>query len=239
MIFTLCATKNMYPQLSVVLKMLINTQQNIDKIYCFTEGDFKFFPNDKIEEIRVDNFEKIKNNKINGNSHWTYMILTRCYFTELLPNVDKLIYLDLDIWIQDNLQELWDLDLSNYAFAAVPEIKELGYGNHPQIFYDTLPFYCNSGVMVMNLKFIREHKLDEKIQYHLENFHLLFPDQDAMNIGCNGYILPLDGIWNYNNITKHNGDPKILHIIGGLKPWNPAHPMFPYWCSYYFDRELY
>ena len=64
----------------------------------------------------------------------------------------------------DNWQELWDLDLSNYAFAAVPEIKELGYGNHPQIFYDTLPFYCNSRTMVMNLKFIREHKMLDYLQ---------------------------------------------------------------------------
>lgn len=39
------------------------------------------------------------------------MSLIRCYFTDLLPNEPKVIYLDLDIMIEEDISELWNMDL--------------------------------------------------------------------------------------------------------------------------------
>lgn len=39
------------------------------------------------------------------------MVLVRCYFTDLLPKESKVIYLDLDIMIEEDISELWNMDL--------------------------------------------------------------------------------------------------------------------------------
>jgi lipopolysaccharide biosynthesis glycosyltransferase len=49
----------------------------------------------------VSNYEPLINNKVNiAPGWWTYMTMARCYFADLLPNENKIIYLDLDVMIE-------------------------------------------------------------------------------------------------------------------------------------------
>jgi len=72
------------------------------------------------------------------------MALIRGALTKIFPNLDTILSLDVDVIINENISELWDLDLTNYYLAAVQE--SLKYNK---------PDYINAGVMLLNLKKLR------------------------------------------------------------------------------------
>ena len=227
MVICLCATRNMYPQLQQSITMLLNTQPNLKKIYAFVEDDMGVSNN--VEFINVSNYEPIIMNEANKNNKWTYMILTRCYFTNLLPAEDKVLYLDLDIMIEKDIAELWRTDVEGYAAAGVID-------TNVRLF--TMPYiqdksvYVNSGVLLMNLKYIREHALDREMDKLLNSYTLMFPDQDVINIVCFGKIKCMDPKWNSGGVTSVAEDPMIHHLVA-VKPWDPMSAWFPKWASTY------
>ena len=157
------------------------------------------------------------------------MVLTRCYFTELLPNVDKILYLDLDIMITEDISEIWEIDIDNYAIAGV-----IDSGVNTQF----VPYiwdkanYINVGAILMNLKYLRESGLDKEIDKLLRSYFLRFPDQDAINMACYGHIKNIDYKWNSSDATTISEHPKINHVIR-TKPWNPNSKWFPQWAMNY------
>lgn len=79
----------------------------------------------------------------------------------------------------------------------------------------------------MNLKFIREHHMDDQfIKYLNNNRDLKNPDQDTINIICDGYIGYIGAEYNYGVIlsdrekrfTKHY---KIYHMTW-YKLWDDS-----------------
>ena len=50
------------------------------------------------------------------------MVLLRAAYTKLFPNLDKILNLDIDTLVNENISELWDLDLTDYYLAAVEEV---------------------------------------------------------------------------------------------------------------------
>lgn len=113
---------------------------------------------------------------------WIFDSYCRLYLDDLLPeSVDKVLYLDSDVLVTDSLQELWDIDLSNYVAAGVKdcinkkyyEILGLKEGAH----------YCNSGVILINLKKWRKDHIGDKIRQfvHDRNGYVFFMEQTVMN----------------------------------------------------------
>jgi len=99
-------------------------------------------------------------------------------------------------------------------------------------------------VVLFNLKFIRENKIDEKWFSLLNNIKLPLPDQDAINLACDGYIKYLDTIYNFGNINYKNIPPiedvKIYHMLN-YKFWNNQNSSYKYfylWPQYYV-KDLY
>lgn len=229
MIIGLCATRNMYPQLQQSIAMLLSTQSTLEKIYAFVEDDFEVPEDCNVIFINVANFKPIKENETNGKSHWTYMSLTRCYFTELLPTIDKILYLDLDIMITQDLQELWNIDIDNYALAGV---IDTGIKAFHVPYIEDLNKYINSGAVLMNLKYMREHNMDKELDRILHKYFLLSPDQDALNIVCSNAIKYLDCKWNSSDATTLSKEPMINHVIR-TKPWDPNSKWFPQWAMTY------
>lgn len=91
---------------------------------------------------------------------------------DLVPEMpDKILYLDIDMMIGSDLGELYNIDISDYEYAAVQE----KYG-HWFIRWD----YINAGMLLLNMKKIRETKLLEKGRNMLRTRKLLFADQDAI-----------------------------------------------------------
>ena len=88
--------------------------------------------------------------KNDGDAHTTSSALMKFFAPDILSNVDKAIYLDGDVIVQEDLFELYSVDISD-CYAAV--VKDLISDNREylnSIDYDG-DSYFNTGMMVMNL----------------------------------------------------------------------------------------
>ena len=106
-------TRNLYEAMSTAAKSLL-FHSSVDKIYFLIEDDE--FPEklpSKIETINVSNQEYFPKNSANFKSPFSYMALLRVCYTKLFPNLDKILQLDVDTVVVDNIDELWGIDLTD------------------------------------------------------------------------------------------------------------------------------
>jgi len=89
-----------------------------------------------------------------------YMVLIRSVYSKIFPELDKILSLDIDTIVTENIDELWDIDISNYYIAGVRDTPEFNKNG----------LYVNGGVLLCNLKKIREDKMDEKMIFRLNHY---------------------------------------------------------------------
>lgn len=187
-------------------------------------------------------------------SRHTLNAYLRLFLAELLPVKDKILYLDADLIVFDSLNKLWHHPLGNYAVAAAVDStacfvdsasEHLGSLNLP-IDHQ----YFNSGVLLLNLRVLREIRLLEKVLvWTIKNSHLmLHSDQDALNALLAGKITYLHLRWNLQvplidpvrfgwGCIQVQGeavaDPAIIHYVTGRKPWLRQYKL-PYQHLYFY-----
>lgn len=148
-------------------------------------------------------------------------------------NVEKVIYLDCDVIVKQDIQELWRHELDEYPIAAIENISGSTYKASRLEQND----YFNSGVMLINLKEWRKKGIPEQVR----NFKIQHPelistnDQCALNGVFKGHWKRLPQKWNMQSglyrqsrqvkeVFKRESeeaiwDPAIIHYIGWSKPW--------------------
>ncbi|MFA6861511.1 MAG: glycosyltransferase [Bacilli bacterium] len=90
----------------------------------------------------------------------------------LIPSIpDKILYLDCDLMFNRDIHLLYDYDIDNYEYAASND----HYGK-----YLIRPTYINAGVLLLNMKLIRQNHLMEKARGFLKKKKFLFADQTAL-----------------------------------------------------------
>lgn len=145
----------------------------------------------------------------------------------LAPHLTKAIYLDCDLLVLDDLRAIWELDLANYAVAAVLDSADqwrkpsLGLPEHAR--------YFNAGFMVMNLEKWRTEQIAARVKGFIQNTPepLMFMDQDALNYILHDNYLELAAKWNYATYLWDEiqvEQPSIIHFTGPQKPWNANVP---------------
>ena len=91
---------------------------------------------------------------------------------DLVPGMpEKILYLDADILFNRDVHLLYDRDIDDYEYAAAPD----HYGK-----YLIHPHYINAGVLLLNLKKMRETRILEKARKWLQKKKLVFADQSAL-----------------------------------------------------------
>ncbi|MBR3769424.1 MAG: hypothetical protein IKL06_02715 [Lachnospiraceae bacterium] len=157
-------------------------------------------------------------------SFYTIGAIFRIMLPEILPNLNKIIYLDADLLVNRDIKDLWNTDISHYALAAVPDFDVVSGLVRPNVIKrNEVPAsqYFNSGVLYMNLQRIRQlgdMKL-EILNYLESTKEASLPDQDALNYIYKNDTLLLDGSWNYFIITARRNnelklEEKIYHYVG-------------------------
>lgn len=129
-------------------------------------------PDNEVIKIDVtDLYEKEFGHCKNEGAYCTPYTLLRL-LADLVPNMpDKLLYLDIDMMANDDISTLYNIDISEYEYAAVKE----KYGS---IFL--WPDYINAGMLLLNMKKIRETGLLKKARELIRTKKMLFADQDAV-----------------------------------------------------------
>ena len=226
----MCCTRNWYRYLETELYAL-NKYNKVDKIYLFVEDDNIDFLQDKnIEFINIDKQkEYIKQTSPNYNTQYSKMSYIRCYFSKILKE-DKILYIDADAIVVDNIKDLWDTNIKDYAVAGIKEGGE--WSRHLGI-PDMDDKYINSGVLLMNLAYIRENKLDDKMIELLNTNFYHFPDQDVINIVCKDKIKYVSNIYNSTETIGFVHNAKIIHYIRERKGWIRESPRSEIWFKHY------
>lgn len=181
---------------------------------CITDEQIEFLnkvvktkkEDNEVIKIDITNlYEKEFGNCKNEAAYCTPYTLLRL-LADLVPNMpDKILYLDIDMMAGDDISKLYNIDVSEYEYAAVRE----KYGS---IFI--WPDYINAGMLLLNMKKIKETGLLEKARELIKTKKMLFADQDAIYRSTTKKIL-LPRI--YNEQSKFNKkDTVICHFCKRL-----------------------
>lgn len=164
----------------------------------------------KIKKIDVTKlYEKEFMNCKNENAYCTPYTLLRL-FADMVPEIpDKLLYLDIDMMVGNDITKLYNIDVSDYEYAAVKE----KYGS---VFIR--PDYINAGMLLLNIKKIKETKLLEKARNLIKTKKLPFADQDAIFWSTTKKLI-LPRIFNEQS-KFNNKDTVICHFCKRLL-WKP------------------
>lgn len=119
----------------------------------------------------TDLYEKEFGGCANEGAYCTPYTLLRL-LADLIPEIpDKLLYLDIDIMIANDIRQLYKIDVTDYEYAAVKE----KYGC-----WLIRPDYFNAGMLLFNMKKVRETGLLEKARELIRTKKMLFADQTAI-----------------------------------------------------------
>ena len=223
-------TRNLYPYLLPSVMSLLDHNPKA-KVYIFCEDDklpYDVPKNCKV--INVSNQEYIKRSSPNWNNWFSWMTVIRVCMSKFLPKVNKVLSIDIDTIVNDDLSEMYDMDMGENYFAMANESKGTykPYGDK----------YFNAGVCLMNLKQIRKDHADDAMIELLNTRKLNYIDQDAMNIIGKGKIIDLPPRYNENRATENSDNPAIVHYVAIREHWKPGIPRAEFYQKYKkFERH--
>lgn len=245
-----CSIDNNYVRHCCVMlsSFFENNPEEGHAIYLLTEGLTK--ENRKIIEELVNAYKGtfhyclidpqfVTSCPISEEDHLTIATYYRLLMAEVLPrNIDKILYLDCDIVINDSITELWNTSLDGYALAAVEELGCSLPDVYERLEYDKQYGYFNAGVLLVNLHYWRKHGLTNVFLEYMALYRerLKAHDQDVLNALLHKHCLHISFEWNveeafyhYKFIKRLRFDcklrsvlccPKILHYTWKPKPWD-------------------
>lgn len=159
--------------------------------------------------------------------YFTLTIYFRLFIPAMFPAYDKAIYIDSDVVVNGDLAALYETELAGNYIGACPDLSIAGVPPLVRYTVDAVGMeegkYINSGVLLMNLKALREKEFDQHFLRLLNTWHLdtIAPDQDYLNAICRGRILYLDPCWDVmpDDSKPPQKAPRIIHYNLFSKPW--------------------
>jgi len=197
------------------------SKENQEKIKCeFNGKKFEVLFDDIVE--KVESFSE----KLHTRDYYSKSTYYRLFIPALYPNLDKALYLDSDICILGDISKLFNTNLGDNFVGAVTDqavmnVKEFINYVKNRIGVNTEKEYFNAGILLMNLKKLREINFEEVFFKLLQNVTFnVAQDQDYLNAICKNNVTYIDASWNVmpikNNLEKIN----LIHYNLSYKPWH-------------------
>lgn len=189
-------------------------------------------------KIDIINFDKklIESFPKKESDYISVAAYLRLFIPAILPqNLNKVLYADADIIFNGSVQEIYQLDVSKYALAAIEDAPN----NHPlRLGYKEEDSYFNSGFLLLNLDYLRRIDFTNLALEYIKNNpnKMVLHDQDVLNALLHGEVLFLSIKWNMldcfyfvkplikpkhlNELIHYKKQPNVIHFSGPLKPWH-------------------
>lgn len=224
------------------------TADNRDK-FSYLAGQYnqiiKFYNVEKICAAEIEEIKKLFVNELNRPIFSVgkfYRLLTPQLFDR---DIEKIIYLDSDIIVNLDISELWKIQLEDKSIAAFPEIEN--NINATESFPSCKDGivkpedYFNSGVIVLNLKKIRQSEMDtihKKIIFRANNPKYNWFDQEIFNYCFSKNYLKLSKRFNFfvnlGRIHRElTTDNLIIHYVGPSLQMDLLDPFNRLWFKYF------
>ena len=196
-------------------------------------------------ELRLRHIENWFHHVASWPSHLTAASLLRLRLPSVLDGIDRVIYLDCDLVVLNDITTLYDTDLLDFPLAAcldfwltgAPPFAPPGWdvGEWHKFLTEVVSLadwktYFNAGVLVMDLNRFRNTGLVHAAEEFLEqtNYTTPFVDQEALNHVIDGAFVRLDSRWNVLAALGHS-NPWIIHYAGPNKPWSCEGRPITFW----------
>lgn len=207
-----------------------------------------FFNNKYLVKIKYLVIDTQLYSRFKISYHFTHTIYYRISIPLLLPSeIKKVLYLDSDLILKDDISKLWSIELKDNFLAAV-ELINANKKHLKGIIPDSFPYF-NSGVLLMDLDKWRENNISSKVIQFIQDYQdkIIWWDQDSLNAVLYDKWLPLPLKWNQqtnffdinikntskkNEIEESIKNPSIIHYTGLHKPWEYI-DNHPYKYEYY------
>ncbi len=158
--------------------------------------------------------------KLPTHFHITKETYYRLLMKDVMVGYDKVLYLDSDLVVLDDVAKLYHTDIEDNLVGAVLDIDMAGRINQGEpVRCENMkkigmkdPFrYFNAGVLVMNLTEFRNRYTTEGILKLVNSKEWLYMDQDILNHMCGGQYTVLDTTWNVVMNWEVGGESRLLY----------------------------
>lgn len=192
----------------------------------------------------------LKNVQVQNRDHISKAAFGKFMIPELLSQEKKAIFLDSDVIVLDDIDTMYQTDISGYLIGAV---MNPFFTRHKTLGLASPSSYFNSGVLLLNLEKLRAFAAADKVLHFLENHKdkISGAEQDALNAVFREQWYGLHPRWNlqtaiFKNLDKAKGiyekevldealqNPAIIHYSSSSKPWQftNIHPLKHYYQHY-------
>jgi len=163
------------------------------------------------------------------NKRLSNIVYARLMIDRLVaPDVERILYLDCDMLVRDDIAYLFELDLGANAIAAVRDTMGAFIAGGRDLvnnrdLFNTADYYFNAGMLVIDVAKWRDADIIGRMEEANRTgvMQRIYYDQDLLNLIFKNQWFKLD--WRWNTIDArhpHEGlDPAILHYTGERKPW--------------------
>jgi lipopolysaccharide biosynthesis glycosyltransferase len=233
--------RNLAAQLPVTIDALVARASRPVRLWVLTRGlDSRYgqwlaeaFPGVPVTQLPCDHVEYGPISRM--IDHITLSTMDRLLLPELLADLRRITYVDVDALVLGDVAELAATDLSGGPVAARPSFyagflywwkaaqllppgraDELRRRMTQHSLADTA---FNAGILVLDLHRMREEGFTAQALAMAERFG--FNDQDVLMAYTHGRRVPLDPRWNAWPLMERCDDPMIIHFVGAAKPWDP------------------
>lgn len=253
------------PFLSVALNSIIkNASKSYDYKLIVLYKELSEQNRRKIARLAADNFEiqfvpmEDRLDAITDRTsirlrcdYFTFTIFFRLFIPAMFPEYDKGIYLDSDVVVPGDISELFHTELGDNFIGAVADHSVVDIPPLAKYIERAVGIekhhYINSGVLLMNLKLLREARLDQRFFELLNAYHFecIAPDQDYLNALCSGKITYLPPCWDAMPLAIPVDDaapvkePKLIHYNLFSKPWCYDHIQYAAYFWHYVQDSGY
>lgn len=239
------ASRNLYPYLMASVRSLLDYNPDA-RVWMLIEDDR--LPYDvpwNVEVVNVSAQTLFDARCVNWNTPFTYMSLLRCAYSKLftgepngygvrtLPGLDRILQLDVDTIVQDDLTPVWEVEVSGRWFAAVPDnpANYRPWGSAK---------YYNVGVSLFNLEQIRLDGADDLAIEMVNTKRMQFIDEMAWNRlnneRGNRMSVDLDCRWNQNTEVDQTLDVGVMHYAGVKYWWRDFDRIYRPWYIIEYSR---
>ncbi len=160
--------------------------------------------------------------------HWTRAIFYRIMIPEIFKDLERILYIDGDTLVLQDLYDFFNTQLPEDKIMAMV-VDRFSYKSRIPVLQTSN--YFNSGMILFDIKKCRSFNFSDKcIRWIFENPETAkFPDQDAINIICDGKIERVSNLYNKqfatNDVIKLDTKPTIVHFLSAIKPWMKKSPV--------------
>ena len=242
--FAFCVNDGYIHYICVTIKSIIENHRGIQKnIYVLSDEVSEQSRRLLAETVADDSFTHLEviivdDTPLRGlKDTWSIYTWYRVLLPKYLPDdVHLVLYLDADVVVAGNLQDLFNMDMHGRAVAGCIDPESFNQETLQRCDFSMAQKYICAGVLLMNLDYWRSNNLAKKvIQFGRENHdRIKLPDQDTINILCQDskIVLPLRyGIMDYffendrfyqepykQQLIDCINRPAIVHYAG-RNPW--------------------